>query len=220
MTGELAQLFVRAMNPTEEDHYKRCMQLPFWTMDDFAALANGLLPENYRNGSKGNAKMTDASFRRRSLGAVNMKLKFLDYLEQYSTQPRHCIFVDQTFGMSSWRYIKWLAEGQLAVHQRFLDKLPLQLMELFREFLPINAALRIANRHSSAYHKAHYLTRAGELLQSQPYLIPSQLYAHPQMQGVQRYIRELGGTWEKRTYLGWLKELIELPRGRPRKQTS
>ncbi len=91
MTGELAQLFVRAMNPTEEDLYKRCMQLPFWTMDDFAALANGLLPENYRNGSKGNAKMTNASFRRRSLGAVNMHLHLFKNISHGDKQEHRSI---------------------------------------------------------------------------------------------------------------------------------
>jgi hypothetical protein len=44
---------------------------------------------------------------------------------------------------------------------------------------------------------------------------------HPHMQNIQRYIRELGGKYKKRTIVeSWLSKIVDRPRGRPKKIRS
>lgn len=104
-------------------------------------------------------------------------------------------------------------------HNLFFEHLPLTLKELYFEFQPINSALRTAPRYSRAYHEAYYLDHARRHIDGiRPKPSPTEIYNDPHMQNVQRYIRELGGNYKKRTIVeSWLPKIQKHPRGRPKK---
>jgi hypothetical protein len=92
-------------------------------------------------------------------------------------------------------------------------------MELFFEFMPTNLALRTASKHSRDYHEALYLQHAEKLREEVSGISPSEIYRHPRMENIERYIRQLGGNYKKRTILeSWLPKIIDSSIGRPKKQ--
>ncbi len=214
----LSESFLRAMAPPlEADIYQSHMKQALWSIDEFSALMAGLTPENYKKGTKGSTLITDEIFVKREAFATQIFSQFLDYmgknhvLEDFTT-------TDENMYMSSWKFIKWIALHNIPLKNRFFNSLPFTLMELFIEFQPINVDLRTAPLRSLAYHKALYLQHAQKLLKENPDLKPMQIYKDPRMQNIQRYIRELGGNYKKRTFLdSWLPEIIVSPIGRPKK---
>lgn len=214
----LVERFVKAMQPLPEDHfYKEALMQSMWSIDQFAALMAGLTPENYERGEKGNTLISEKVYAKREAYATKVFRQFLDQFKS-SKAPRGWVTSDNRIWMSSWRYIKWVVENDIPMNQRFFNELPLSLMELYFEFQPTHIALRVASKHSRAYHMAYYLKHAEKLLKEQPDLTPIQIYRDPRMEHIERYIRELGGRCKKRTITeSWLPKLIDLKRGRPRK---
>ena len=214
----LAERFVKAMEPLPEDHfYKEALMQSMWSIDQFAALIAGLTPENYERGEKGDTQISEKVYAKREAYATKVFRQFLDQFKN-GTAPRGWVARDNRIWMSPWRYIKWIAENNILINTRFFNELPLSLMELYFEFEPINTALRVASKYSRAYHMALYLKHAEELLKEQPGLTPTQVYRHPRMENVERYIRELKGQCKKRTILeSWLPKIIDSKHGRPPK---
>lgn len=213
----LVEAFAKAMQgPTDDEVYETAMQATLWSIDEASALIAGLTPENYKNGTKGSMNCSDEVFRKRESYATSLFSRILDDLEK--TTIKDFIASEDRLLWSPWRYIKWIAENGLNPNERFFGSLSLSLMELYYEFQPVNATLRTASKRSRAYHQALYIQHAQKLLDEFPGLIPSQIYKHKRMENIQRYIRELGGKYTKRTILeSWLPKLIKLTRGRPKK---
>lgn len=214
----LAEAFAKAFQPPpEEELYKAAINKTLWSIDEAAALIAGLTRENYKNGSKGSMTVSEEEFRKREDYATTIFSQMLDDLEKKKTLVKFIPIEDRIY-FSPWRYIKWVAENEVKMHKRFFNELPLSLMELYFEFQPINIALRTASKHSRGYHEALYLKHAEEILETSPDLSPSEIYRHPHMQNVGRYIRELGGKYKKRTILeSWLPKIINSFIGRPKK---
>ncbi len=214
----LVERFVKAMQPpTEDSIYKESLMGSLWSIDQFAALIAGLTPENYERGERGDTQISENVYAKREVYATKVFDQFLDQFRS-GTVPQGYVASDNRIWMSPWRYIKWIAENNILINKRFFNELPLSLMELYFEFQPIPMALRVASKHSRAYHMALYLKHAEALLKEQPDLTPIQVYRHPRMEHVERYIRELGGRYKKRTITeSWLPKVIDSKRGRPPK---
>lgn len=223
--------FLEAIGPPSEERiYQSYFNRDFWTIDEFSALIAGLTPENYKNGTKGTATVSDLIFSERMAFANKIFGQFLDdlekspsvFLDEVKKTPNQKEFIiTENFGfLSCWKFIKWIALNDIPMKRRFFEALPLILKELYVEFQPFAVALRTKSYYSRAYHEALYLEHAKVLLDEST-LTPKELYDHPRMQNVLRTIRGLEGHYTKRTILeSWLPKVIECKRGRPRKGTS
>lgn len=220
-SGSLAERLRQAMlPPLEEEIYLAAIRQALWSIDQFAALMGGLTPENYKNGTKGSTQITDDQFIKREAYATKVFSQFLDYMEETSA-VRDFVISDEHMFMSSWKFIKWIAENNIPMKKRFYTTLPLALKELYIEFQPISTALRTQPHYSRAYHEALYLQHAEELLEEFPSLTPKEIYQNPRMENVLRSLRSKNGHYKKRTILeSWLPKLMKRERGRPKKPSK
>ena len=65
----LAEVLLRP--PREEDVYQSSIKQEFWSIDQFAVLMGGLIPENYKNGTKGLTEIADHIFFKRMSSATS-----------------------------------------------------------------------------------------------------------------------------------------------------
>lgn len=215
---EFAKRFAQAVIPSEFNDYKAYLHNHFWSLDQCAALIAGLNPDCYKNGQS--FELSQKEYKKRAKHATHLFQRLLDDIDKGKWRKHDLLPIDDAVCISAWRCIKWIAQRQLVTHKLFFEHLPLTLKELYFEFQSINSALRIAPRHSRAYHEAYYLDHARRLIDwNRPRLSPTEIYNDPHMQNVQRYIRELGGKYKKRTIVeSWLPKIQKQTRGRPRKR--
>jgi hypothetical protein len=209
--------FAEAVRPSEFNDYKAFLNNHFWSLDQSAALMAGLNPDCYKNGKS--IDLSEKEYKKRAKHATQLFRQLLDDIEKGNWRRHDLIPGDDAVYVSALQCIKWIAEHSIKFHQIFFDHLPLILKELFFEFIPVNSALRTASRHSRAYHEAYYLDHAQKLIDwSSRNPSPMDIYKDSHMQDVQRYIRELGGNYKKRTIVElWLPKLQKRSRGRPKK---
>lgn len=214
---EFAQRFSRAVMPSEENSFRSCLRKDYWSVDQFASLLAGLDPETYKRGKA--QELPEKEYKKRAAGATHYFHLLLEDIEKKNWRRAHLIPVGDAICASSWRWIKWLAQQPIIPNPLFFEYLPLHLKELYFEFQPTESALRTALRHSRVYHEAFYLDHARRLLDWEVGdSTPSQIYKHPHMQNVERYIREMGGSYTRRTIVeSWLRKLKTRSRGRPKK---
>lgn len=104
-----------------------------------------------------------------------------------------------------------MAQNEIFPNKRFFNAISKELRWIYFEFQPRQIALRKANKYSREYHKAYYLEHAELLLSAsaENQLTPQEIYDHPEMQNVLRYIHELKGKYKKRTITeSWLPDLL------------
>jgi hypothetical protein len=214
---DFARRFTQAVMPSEENSFKSYFHRELWTPDQGAALVAGLDPETYRKGHA--IEFEPKEYAKRDAHATKVLTHFLDDAEKGIWRKKDFKIAENEIYVSTWKFIKWLSERDIKMHERFFNQLLLTQMELYFEFTPTNIALRTASRRSRAYHEAYYLKKAEQLMETlREVLSPTEVYDHPHMQDVLRYIRELGGHYTKRTIVtSWLPKLIDSPIGRPQK---
>lgn len=213
----LADDLAKVFTTTDNDAYKSAIESSLWSLDEASALIAGLVPENCKNGSKGFMNISEEEFLKRDAYAMTIFSQMLDDIDSKGTLAKFIPHDNRIF-LSPWKYVKWAAENSVEVHKRFFNALPLSLMELYYEFQPINTALRTAPKHSRNYHEALYLQHAKKLMKTNPGINPSEIYRNAHMENIERYIRQLGGSYKKRTILeSWLPKIIDSPIGRPKK---
>lgn len=213
LADDLATVF----KTTDNDAYKSAIERALWSLDEASALIAGLVPENYKNGSKGYMNISDEEFMKRNNYASTIFSQMLDDIDEKGTLAKFIPHDNRIF-LSPWKYVKWIAENNIEINKRFFTALPLSLMELYYEFQPINTALRTASKHSRDYHQALYLQHAKKLMEELPEINISEIYRHSHMKNIERYIRELGGKYKQRTLLeSWLPKIKKSVIGRPKK---
>ncbi len=214
----LGGILYRSLFPTEEDRYKGYFKEDWWSLEEFACLMAGTIPEVYQGILAKNEKYMNLKNIKRALEANKIFRRFLSEIEEIrvTDEIRH----DQNYAMSSWRFMKWAAIKDLPIKRRFLDALPFPLLEIFLEFLSENSPLHTKPKSSQAYHRALYLKAAKNLVGKFEYrLSRDEIYDHPRMQSALRQIRALGGHYKKRTITdAWLAQLEERKKGRPKKK--
>lgn len=215
---DIGGILYRSFHPTEDDRYKAYFKEDWWSIEEFACLMAGTIPEVYQGVLAEDEKYVTVKNLKRALEANKIIRQFLAEIEEIRVIER--IRDDKNLTMSTWRFMKWAAVKDLPIKQRFLDALPLALLEIYLEFSPGNSPLHTKPKSSQAYHRAFYLKAAGNLIGKFEYR-PSrnEIYAHPHMQNVLRQIRALRGHYTKRTITdAWLARLEERKKGRPKKQ--
>ena len=206
---------VLTQNLSEDALYKSYFNKNFWTLDQFLALIVGFTPEKFTELIKFNKPFSQADDDK-IYEALDIQERFISDIEY--KRIKHVQLIEKTIGMSPWKYIKWAAENEIPIIYKFFKCLPLHLMELLIEFQPLNSALRLIPTHRREYHTAYYLKQAEELIENNP-MTNDQIFKHPNMQNVMRYIRELGGNYKKSTIIkSWLPQLHPTrKKGRPKK---
>ncbi len=201
--------------PTYDSYFDTTM----WSIEAFGALTVGLTPDRYAHIRAGTGESPS-----------NLELYLCSKADETTTKllkdlikrkDEYIQLIDDQMVMTCWRYIKWVATSQISVKTKFVEHLPLILIELYLEFQPINEALRTRSRFSSAHHRAQYLEYAKELQRSSPRrLYRREIYDHPRMQRVADGFRDHNGkrkTYSKRVIMNsWLKHIDPQPRGRPK----
>lgn len=216
MSSEFAKRFAEEVTPSEHNDYKAYFHNNYWALDHYAALLAGLNPDCYKYGKS--VDLPDKEFKKRSKQATRLFFQLLEDIEKQNWRKKDLLPADNGVYVSSWRCIKWAAQQQILFHPLFFKHLPLHLKELYFEFQPMNDALRTSSRHTRAWHEAYYLDHVRRITEWSPRkLPPSEIYNHSHMQDIQRYIRELGGHYKKRTILGWIAKQDDRSRGRPKK---
>jgi hypothetical protein len=208
--------FARALIPSEENSFKSNMQKEFWNPSEFSALAAGLDPKTYKAGRA--IELSDNEFVKRAKKANWIHRKLIDDIEKELWRWQQFLVISGGHMYASrWMYLKWAAETGIILSDLFFNALPPSLMQLYFEFGSINTALRTENMSSQRYHKAYYLKQAECLIKQEGKIPPTKIYEHSYMQNVQRYIRELGGNYSKRTITeNWLTEICDCTIGRPK----
>ena len=206
---------VLSQNLSEEELYKSYFHQNFWTLDQFSALIVGLSPEKFHKLTKSKKKLPIKE-KNKFFKALNIQKKFLKDVE--NKKITYFQFIEKDIGMSSWKFIKWSAENNISIIVKFFKCLPLYLMELLIEFQPMNTDLRLMPTHRREYHRAFYLKHAEELTYNNS-MTNEQIFQHPKMQNVMRYIRNLGKNYRKSTVIkSWLPNLFpNREKGRPKK---
>jgi hypothetical protein len=128
-----------------------------------------------------------------------------------------------TLALTPWKFLKWAVMNQITFKARFLDALPLPLLELLPEFSSEEIAVRTTPKWQQKYHKLIYLKTAKKVMQkSKKRMTRSEIYDHFEMEFVRRTFKDQNGKqvhYEKRTITdSWLKEIDPCPRGRPPKE--
>ena len=213
----LGGILYRSLYPTEDDRYKAYFKEELWSLEEFACLMAGTIPEVYQGILAKNEIYMNLKNIKRALEANKIIRRFLSEIEEIRVTER--IRDDQNYAMSAWRFMKWVAVKDLPIKQRFLDALPLTLFEIFLEFSPESSPLHTKPKSSQSYHRALYLKAAQSLIRKFEYrLSRDEIYEHPRMQSALRQIRALGGHYKKRTITeAWLAQLEDRKRGRPKK---
>ena len=214
---EFVKRFAEAVTPSEFNDYIAYLHNHFWSLDQCAALMAGLNPDCYKRGKS--VELPEKEHKKRARVATRFFHQLLDDIDKGNWRKHDLIGRDDSIYVSAWKCIKWITQQQLLTDKLFFEHLPLAMKELYFEFLPINSALRTASRHSRAYHEAYYLDHAQRFIDwKERNLSPTEIYKDPHMQNIQRYIRELGGNYKKRTILeSWLPKIQKRSRGRPKK---
>ena len=214
---ELAKRFVAAIRLSEENSFRAYLHKTLWRPEEFASLSAGLDPECYKQGKS--IELSQKLYAVRAKHATSTLDRFLDDTENGVWKERDLIMMEDEIYVSSWKYIRWAAQRGIIISELFFALLPLTLMELYLEFRPTDSVLCTAPKRTRVFHENYYLERARELMKELGHdLTPTQLYNHSRMQGVMRYLRDLGGNYKKRTFLhSWLPKLQKRPRGGPRK---
>jgi hypothetical protein len=210
---------VLGVPPSEEVLYHEHFQKAIWSLEDFCALMGGLSPQKYKEiiEKKFEYPATPSDFRCLE-DAQKIQRKFIKHFgEIFLTDKIH--IANGHCYMTPWKFVKWLAMNNIPIKDRFLDALPLYLVEIYLEFQLINFPLRARSSRSRVYHETLYLKNAREISQTSPRrLSRKEIYSHPRMQEVLRQIRNLGGHYNERTITDvWLAKLENCPRGRPKK---
>jgi hypothetical protein len=215
----LAEQLSEMLNPSEETLYNRPFEKEIWSLDDFCALMGGLSPEKYKQiqENSNDVTLTHQNLKQ-ALDANKICTRFFKQYDELRASD-NIRMVDSEIYMSPWRFIKWVAANGIQIKHKFLNALPIYLVELYLEFMPTNSALRTKSKYSLAYHKALYLKNAQKLIASAPGRLTREfIYSDPGMQSVLRQIRQLGGNYTKRTIKdSWLAKLENLKKGRPKK---
>lgn len=206
---------VLSQNMTEEELYKSYFNQNFWTLDQFSALISGLSPEKLDKLMKSKRKVP-VKAKDKFFKALDIQKKFLKNVQD--KKITYFQYIEKDIVMSSWKFIKWAAENNIPIIVKFFKCLPLYLMELLIEFQPMNTALRLMQVHRQEYHRALYLKHAEELTLNNP-MTNEQIFQHPKMQNVMRYIRDIGKNYRKSTVIkSWLPKLFpNRAKGRPKK---
>ncbi len=214
---EFARRFAEEVMPSEFHDFKAYLHEHFWSLDQCAALMAGLNPDCYKRGYS--VELPEKEHNKRAGLATHFFNLLLDDIDKGNWRKHDLISKDDSIYASAWKCVRWIAQQQIVIHNLFFEYLPLTLKELYFEFQPINSALRTAPLHSRDRHEAYYLNHAQKLIDwSGRKLSPTKIYNDPHMQNVQRYIRELGGNYKKRTIVeSWLPKLQKRSRGRPGK---
>ncbi len=213
----LAERFQRILYPTEDDRYKAYFKEEWWSLEEFTCLMAGTIPEVSQGVFAKDEKYLNPKNLERALQANKIYIKFLDDLID-GREGEHLVDKEK-YTMSAWRYMKWAAMKGLPMKQRFVDALPLTLLEIYLEFTAENSPLHTKPKSSLAYHKALYLKAARRLMNKYEYrLSRDEIYDDPYMQNVLRQIRAYGGHYIKRTIKNsWLATLEKRKKGRPKK---
>jgi hypothetical protein len=216
MSSEFARSFAEQVMPSELNDYKAYLHNQYWALDQCAALLAGLNPDCYTHGRS--IHLPEKEFKKRSKRATQLFHQLLEDIEKQNWRKKDLLPAGEAVYVSAWKCIKWVAQERIFFHSLFFEHLPLHLKELYFEFQPINVALRTASRYSRAHQEAYYLDHVRRITEWSPQkLPPTVIYNDAHMQDIQRYIRELGGNYKKRTILGWISKEENRPRGRPKK---
>jgi hypothetical protein len=208
---------------TEEELYTSLINKKIWTIQEFACLVVGITPRKLK-------KMmgcTSSQITKEEVKRVRFVRKIMHRLitgDKGSLRVRVDDFLPGSDEpcMSSWKFIKWLAENERPMMARFIRRLPLDLLEMYLFFLPSNSPLRTKSRYSREYHRAVYLERAKDLKKrSAQQLTHDEIYREKGMLNLLRAFEKSKGVpanYKKRTITGsWLPRLEKRQRGRPKK---
>lgn len=205
--------------------YKSYFKKDTWTIDEFAALMVGLTPHRFKEICE-KAEVDDPTLISRK--ELNQSLKanrlvsalFKDGSKVHSVKLQYSESRGAFF-MSCWRYIKWSAVNSIPMLVKFVEELPLILLELYCEFDPDEQTLRTQPKFHQRYHRTLYLKHALELIsRSQKPLSRKEIYSHSHMQNIMDSFIDRQG---KRVSYGyrtitesWLPKIDKKKRGRPK----
>ncbi len=202
-------IILKNLNPDFEKEYNDHIIKELWSKDEFSALTQRLLPRRYKEivEETFDLKQLSSNERKQALAAIKLNNKLLLDIENKKIETVY--FIEKETLISPWKCIKWMAENKIPPKTMFFKALPLHLIELFLEFQPINNTLRNGEKKSLEYHRAYYIKAAEELIKNERRLMkPKEIYNHPHMKGVYRYLRELGCRCLKRTIMeSWIPKI-------------
>lgn len=224
--NEPDSILFKILHPKEKDRYESYFNNDVWSVNEFGSLVSALDPTRLEKVKKVKNPLQYTKEETKALNANKLINRFLqDCLEKNRENPREIRFLGNDLYLSCWRYIKWIAENQISITKRFIEHLPLYLLELLQEFQPINIDLRTAHISSRQYHRARYLKMAEQLIQqAYPHRMSrEEIYQHPSSQNLLReFVRSMGAPkmYAKRTVIeSWLPLIDPNPeRGRPPKK--
>ena len=202
-------------NLTEEERFRHSCSCPDWTSEGFSALIALMSPELFRQSLTSNNLSAETIDQLRE--ALNLRGKLLIDLKK--ERPIDYVISGNDIIMPAQNYIKWAASNKIPLKWKLIKNLPNTLVSTFLEFQPVNIVLRTGYKYSREYHRAYYLQKAEELMEREGReMTPTEIYKHPYMQNVLRYLRELSCDAKRRIIVErWLPKICNCKRGRPPK---